>query len=140
MEKAKRENNRIIIPSSLNYLREVDEFVEQKLREEGVSPSLVTDIAISVTEVVTNAVCHGNKNDCGKKVTVSLEINKKQVAVRITDQGPGFDPGHLANPLAEENLLKDAGRGIFIVRSLMDEVKFEIAPDSGTTVILIKKL
>jgi serine/threonine-protein kinase RsbW len=140
MEKAKRDNNRIIIPSSLNYLREVDEFVEQKLREEGVSPSLVTDIAISVTEVVTNAVCHGNKNDSNKKVTVSLEINKKQVAVRITDQGGGFDPGHLANPLAEENLLKDAGRGVFIVKSLMDEVKFEIAPDSGTTVILIKKL
>jgi serine/threonine-protein kinase RsbW len=140
MEKAKRENNRIIIPSSLNYLREVDEFVEQKLREEGVSPSLVADIAISVTEVVTNAVCHGNKSDSDKKVTVSLEINKKQVAVRITDQGGGFDPGHLANPLAEENLLKDAGRGIFIVKSLMDEVKFEIAPDSGTTVILIKKL
>ncbi len=140
MEKAKRENNRIIIPSSLNYLREVDEFVEQKLREEGVSPGLVTDIAISVTEVVTNAVCHGNQNDSEKKVTVSLEINKKEVVVRITDQGGGFDPGHLANPLSEENLLKDAGRGIFIVKSLMDEVKFEIAPDSGTTVTLIKKL
>ena len=130
----------MIIPSSLNFLREVDEFVEQKLREQGINQDLVTDIAISVTEVVTNAVNHGNRNDRRKKVTVSLKIEQKQVTIRIEDQGAGFDPEHLANPLAEENLLKDAGRGIFIVKSLMDEVKFEVNSDSGTAVVLIKKL
>ena len=140
MQKAVKENNRIIIPSSLNFLREVDEFVEQKLREQGINQDLVTDIAISVTEVVTNAVNHGNQNDPQKKVTVTLKVDKTQVTVRIEDQGNGFDPEHLANPLAEENLLKDAGRGIFIVKSLMDEVKFEVKPDSGTAVVLIKKL
>ena len=140
MQKAVKENNRIIIPSSLNYLREVDDFVEQKLTEQGINPDLVTDIAISVTEVVTNAVNHGNRNDRRKKVTVSLKVDQKQVTIRIEDQGTGFDPEHLANPLAEENLLKDAGRGIFIVKSLMDEVKFEVNSDSGTAVVLIKKL
>ena len=140
MQKAIKENNRIIIPSSLNFLREVDEFVEQKLREQGINQDLVTDIAISVTEVVTNAVNHGNQNDPQKKVTVTLKVDKTQVTIRIEDQGTGFDPEHLANPLAEENLLKDAGRGIFIVKSLMDEVKFEVNPNSGTAVVLIKKL
>jgi serine/threonine-protein kinase RsbW len=140
MEQAIKEDNRIIIPSSLNFLREVDEFVEEKLRSQGVEQGIVTDIAISVTEVVTNAVAHGNQNDPDKKVTVSLKIDKKQVVIRVEDQGHGFDPQHLANPLAEENLLKDAGRGIFIVKSLMDEIKFEISPDSGTAVILIKNL
>ena len=140
MQKAVKENNRIIIPSSLNFLREVDEFVEQKLREQGINQDLVTDIAISVTEVVTNAVNHGNQNDPQKKVTVTLKVDKTQVTIRIEDQGTGFDPEHLANPLAEENLLKDAGRGIFIVKSLMDEVKFEVNSDSGTAVVLIKKL
>ena len=140
MQKAVKENNRIIIPSSLNFLREVDEFVEQKLREQGINQDLVTDIAISVTEVVTNAVNHGNQNDPQKKVTVTLKVDKTQVTIRIEDQGTGFDPEHLANPLADENLLKDAGRGIFIVKSLMDEVKFEVNSDSGTAVVLIKKL
>ena len=140
MQKAVKENNRIIIPSSLNFLREVDEFIEQKLREQGINQDLVTDIAISVTEVVTNAVNHGNRNDRRKKVTVSLKVDQKQVTIRIEDQGTGFDPEHLANPLADENLLKDAGRGIFIVKSLMDEVKFEVNSDSGTAVVLIKKL
>ncbi len=140
MEQAIKEDNRIIIPSSLNFLREVDEFVEEKLRAQGIEPSLVTDIAISVTEVVTNAVAHGNKNNPDKKVTVSVKVDKKQVTIRVEDQGGGFDPQHLANPLAEENLLKDAGRGIFIVKSLMDEVKFEMNSKSGTTVILKKNL
>ena len=140
MQKAVKENNRIIIPSSLNFLREVDEFVEQKLREQGINQDLVTDIAISVTEVVTNAVNHGNQNDPQKKVTVTLKVDKTQVTIRIEDQGTGFDPEHLANPLADENLLKDAGRGIFIVKSLMDEVKFEVNPNSGTAIVLIKKL
>ena len=135
-----KEDNRIIIPSSLNYLREVDEFVEEKLQEQGINPSLVADIAISVTEVVTNAVCHGNKNDPHKKVFISLKIDKDQVTVKIVDQGGGFDPRHLVNPLDEKNLLKEAGRGVFIVKSLMDEVKFEVVPNNGTTVVLVKKL
>lgn len=139
MNKAVKENNRIIIPSSLEYLREVDDFIENKLKEKGLDQSLVTDIAISVTEVVTNAVCHGNKGDPKKKVYVSLQVEKNQVTVKIQDQGGGFNYQHLENPLAEENLLKETGRGIFIVRSLMDEVKFEIVPDSGTAVVLVKK-
>ena len=135
-----KEKDRIIIPSSLAYLREVDDFVEEKLNEQEIDPSLVSDIAISVTEVVTNAISHGNKNDLHKKVSVTLQINKKQVRVKIEDQGTGFDPEHLANPLADENLLREAGRGVFIVKSLMDEVKFEVVPNSGTTVVLVKNL
>ncbi|OGC77691.1 MAG: hypothetical protein A2Z27_01010 [candidate division Zixibacteria bacterium RBG_16_50_21] len=140
MEKPLKEDNRITIPSSLNYLREVDEFVEQKLKEEGVDSGLVTDIAISVTEVVTNAVNHGNRNDLHKKVTVSVKLDKKSVTIQVEDQGGGFDSEHLENPLDEKNLLKEAGRGVFIVKSLMDEVKFETLPNNGTIVTLVKRL
>src|SRR4030067_1025819 len=140
MEKPLKEDNRITIPSSLNYLREVDEFVEQKLKEEGVDSGLVTDIAISVTEVVTNAVNHGNRNDLHKKVTVSVKLDKKSVTIQVEDQGGGFDSEHLENPLDEKNLLKEAGRGVFIVKSLMDEVKFEALPNNGTIVTLVKRL
>jgi serine/threonine-protein kinase RsbW len=140
MEKPLRENNRIIIPSSLNYLREVDEFVEQKLKEQGVDSGLVTDIAISVTEIVTNAVNHGNRNDLHKKVMVSVRLDKESVTIQVEDQGGGFDSEHLENPLDEKNLLKEAGRGVFIVKSLMDEVKFETLPNNGTIVTLVKRL
>ena len=140
MEKPVREDNRIVIPSSLNFLREVDEFVEQKLKEQEVDPGVVTDIAISVTEIVTNAVNHGNKNDPRKNVTVTVKLDKKSVTIRVEDQGGGFDSEHLENPLDEKNLLKEAGRGVFIVKSLMDEVKFETVPKAGTVVTLVKKL
>ena len=133
-----RENNRIIIPSSLEYLREVEEYVEERLKQKKLSQDLLADIAISVTEVVTNAVCHGNQNDSRKKVYVSVEVHPRQVVVSVADEGTGFDPAQLPNPTEEENLLKDAGRGIFIVKSLMDEVKFEAGPKGGTTITLVK--
>ena len=138
MSQVIREDNRIIIPSSLEYLREVEEYVEEKLKQKKLSQDLLADIAISVTEVVTNAVCHGNRNDSRKKVYVSVEVHPRQVVVSVADEGTGFDPAQLPNPTEEENLLKDAGRGIFIVKSLMDEVKFEAGPKGGTTITLVK--
>jgi serine/threonine-protein kinase RsbW len=140
MAKVVKKDNRIIIPSSLNHLREVDEFIQQKLIQQGIGQSLVTDIAIAVTEAVTNAVCHGNRNDPQKKVDISLEMTNDRVTIKVKDRGSGFNPEAINNPLKEENLLKQAGRGIFIVKSLMDEVKFEIMPDNGTNLLMVKKI
>ena len=139
MHKIVREESRIVIPSSLDYLRDVDEFVEEKLSQKRIHPSLVADIAISVTEVVINAVNHGNKADPDKTVSITVQIGKEEVTVRIEDQGEGFDPQKVRNPLDEENLLREAGRGIFIVRSLMDEVKIESGQQGGTMVTMVKK-
>jgi serine/threonine-protein kinase RsbW len=149
-EKIERKNNspakgggsfgQIIIPSSLDYLPKVDDYVERKLRKLGVDKDRLADIAISVTEAVTNAVVHGNKNDLKKKVAINLKAGPSYVEIIVEDEGNGFDPGVVQSPIEEGNILKEVGRGIFILKSLMDEVDFIIQPQRGTVVKMIKFL
>ena len=129
----------ISIPSDQEHLVAVDEFLEGTLRGYGVDESLVADIAISVTEIVNNGIIHGNGRDKAKRV--SLTINKKgdELTFIITDQGTGFNPEQVDDPLKEENLLKEVGRGIFIVRSLMDSVDVQATPN-GSVVTMTKKI
>jgi serine/threonine-protein kinase RsbW len=130
----------IIIPSSLDYLPKVDEYVERKLRKMGVDKDKLADIAISVTEAVTNAVVHGNKNDLKKKVAINLKAGSSCVEITVEDEGNGFDPVAIQCPIEEANILKPVGRGIFILKSLMDKVDFIIQPQKGTIVRMIKFL
>lgn len=135
-----RTGDTIRIPSSADYLAEVDEFLEQWLREREVPEDTIADLAIAITELVNNAIKHGNKMNGGKRVTVRLSMENRRARAVIVDEGTGFDPGAVPSPVAEENLLKEIGRGIFIVRSLMDEVEFEFPPGGGTKVTVTKKI
>ena len=128
----------IIIPSCLDDLPKVDEYVERKLRKLGVEEDKLADIAISVTEAVTNAVVHGNKNNLEKKVTICLKTDPGCVEVTVEDEGNGFDPEAVQCPIEKRNILKPVGRGIFILKSLMDKVEFIIRPRKGTTVKMTK--
>jgi len=139
MDKPQISGDTIVVPSDTVYLAEVDEFIEDKLVAAGVSGSLTADLAISITEIVNNAILHGNKNNPAKLVTIILKINGDDVEVRIKDQGKGFNPDKVPNPIDESNLLNQVGRGIFIVRSLMDSVDFQFT-DDGTEVILRKNI
>ena len=127
--------NMIIIPSSLEYLTNIDDFIEGILRGYEVEESTIADIAISVSELVNNSVSHGNKSDDGKTVAVSIAKKGDDVEIKIEDQGTGFDPQAISNPLDEENLLKDTGRGIFIVNALMDKVDVQTTKDGTITTI-----
>lgn len=138
MSKILKRKNEISIPSSLDYLKDVDDFVEGRLKKIGLPQSDLADVAISVTEVVTNAIVHGNKSDLEKRVLVTLEIKDPEIIVWVKDQGNGFDPGSVPSPVEKENLLKKVGRGIFILKSLMDEVDFTFEPEGGTLVKIVK--
>jgi serine/threonine-protein kinase RsbW len=139
MEKPKIEGDVITIPSSDLFLADVDNFLENILQKLKIDQSIVADIAISVSELVNNAIYHGNKNVTDKTVRVKVSRTKKGVQVAVTDEGGGFDPAEVADPIAEENLMKEVGRGIFIIRSLMDDV--DIKPtDRGTTTTITKNL
>ncbi len=131
--------NMIIIPSSLEYLTNIDDFIEGILRGYEVDESIIADIAISVSELVNNSVNHGNQSDSTKTVSVSISLKGNNVEIVITDQGRGFDPQTISNPLDEENLLKDTGRGIFIVNALMDSVDVKTTA-SGTTTTITKSI
>ena len=130
----------LVIPSEPKRIAEADEFVEKSLRDHGVPEALVSDLAIATTELINNAIIHGNRKDASKTVTLSLQFTPKDVTIRVQDQGNGFEPDQVPDPLAEENLLKEVGRGIFIVRSLMDDLRFERTPEGGMVVVLRKSL
>lgn len=131
--------NIITIPSDQELLVAVDDFLEGTLRGFEVDESLIADIAISVTEVINNAIIHGNKEDKTKPVSLTIDREDSELTFTVTDEGEGFNPDDIADPLQEENLLKQVGRGVFIARSLMDHVEFS-STSSGTTVVLKKKV
>lgn len=139
MDKPLIKGNTIVIPSSTRYLTDVDEFIESMLREWGTADSVIADIAISVSELVNNAVVHGNKASPDGVVTVSIRREGDVVTIDVADEGGGFNPAEIDDPLKEENLLKEVGRGIFIVESLMDKVDITVG-SRGTTISISKAI
>jgi len=139
MQKPQISGNCITIPSNQEFLSDVDMFIEGILRGYGADESIIADIAISVSELVNNAIAHGNAQNETKNVTVEISKNSDKVSISVQDEGSGFNPNSLDDPLAEENLLKEVGRGIFIVKSLMDSVNIVPSP-RGTKITMTKTI
>ena len=110
----------------------------------GFGEDAVHWIGVSVRECVINAIKHGNLEDPSKQVFVEFGFAPRsdptEMHIRVLDQGEGFDPVEVADPLAPENILKSSGRGIFFMRSFMDQVDIRRAPQGGMEVHLVKKL
>ena len=97
-------------------------------------------IGMSVRESVTNAIQHGNNLDLGKKVDIRFEVRPEKLSIFVRDQGNGFKAEEVPNPLDAENLLKPSGRGIFYIRTFMDEVEFRPLSRGGMEVYMVKKV
>jgi serine/threonine-protein kinase RsbW len=97
-------------------------------------------IDVAVREAVANAIKHGNLQDPEKQVQIDLAIEGDTLVIRVQDEGRGFDPAELEDPLAPENLLKPNGRGIFYMKSFMDDIQYGVRPGGGTVVTLRKRL
>jgi serine/threonine-protein kinase RsbW len=97
-------------------------------------------MSVAVREAVVNAMKHGNGMSEDKRVAVALVLQPKQLEVSVRDHGTGFAPEAVPDPLAPENLLKANGRGIFFMRSFMDEVSYSFPPGGGTLVKMVKRL
>ena len=101
-------------------------------------------VSVAVRESVINAIKHGNREDVDKRVMVEFTLRPRrqpnEFEVQVIDQGAGFDPDHIANPLDPENVLKSSGRGIFFMRSFMDHVSIDRRPEGGIAVRMSKKL
>ena len=97
-------------------------------------------IGMSVRESVTNAIQHGNKLDVNKKVDIRFQVQQDRISIFIKDQGAGFSVEEIPSPLDSENLLKPSGRGIFYIRTFMDEVEFRNLAQGGMEVYMMKKI
>ena len=110
----------------------------------GLDDDAVHWVGVAIRESVINAIKHGNRNDATKHVFVEFERAQAPeppgLLIRVRDQGEGFDPETIANPLDPENLLKSSGRGIFLIRNFMDDVQLERAPQGGMEIRMVKRL
>ena len=100
-------------------------------------------VSVAIRESVINAIKHGNRNDATKHVFVEFEtatVDGPALTIRVRDQGEGFDPETVADPLAPENLLKSSGRGIFLIRNFMDDVQLQRAPQGGMEIRMVKRV
>jgi serine/threonine-protein kinase RsbW len=97
-------------------------------------------ILMALREALANAIKHGNQQDLAKHVHLEMDIVDDALVISIRDEGPGFDPGAVEDPLTPQNRLKTSGRGIFYMKTFMDDVRFERHPDGGMEIVLKKNL
>jgi serine/threonine-protein kinase RsbW len=125
----------------LDFVQVVSDYLAHDV---GLDDDSLHWVSVAIRESVINAIKHGNRNDAAKRVFVEFETATKadvpELAIRIRDQGDGFDPEQVANPLDPENLLKSSGRGIFLIRSFMDDVQLRRAPEGGMEIRMVKKV
>ena len=127
------------LPSRIESINEAAQATADAARRLGFSEDALFGVELAVREAVTNAVLHGNRRDESKPVEVGLSGTQAQLVITVRDRGEGFDPADVADPTAEENILKTSGRGILFMRTFMDEVTWERAPEGGTLVRMTKK-
>jgi len=131
-------NYQLVLASKPEAIEEIEKLAAEAATVAGLSQEEQDSLAIAVTELANNAVIHGNKRDPGKKVFVNIDVVDAEVRLTIRDQGKGFNPDTLSNPLDPENLLRESGRGVFIVRALMDEVFYDFS-QGGAQVTIVKR-
>jgi serine/threonine-protein kinase RsbW len=123
----------------MESVSEVEAAADKLAGEAGLDEDQRFHVTMAAREAAVNAVLHGNEYDPAKKITATFENTGTALIMTIADQGKGLDPDTLPDPLAPENLLRGTGRGIFLIRSFMDEVHFrQLHP--GTELTLVKNL
>lgn len=125
------------LDSSLASVNKAEQAAGELAAKSGFDEDECGRIAMAVREATVNAVLHGNKYEEAKRVTVSFETTPEAMTVSVRDEGTGLDPESVPDPLAPENLLKQSGRGIFLIRAFMDEVRFR-SMSPGTEITMIK--
>jgi serine/threonine-protein kinase RsbW len=106
----------------------------------GFSEEDIHKIGMAVREGVINAYNYGNQQDRGKKILLTVELEPCRMVVRVLDEGKGFELHEIPDPLAEENLLRTSGRGLFLMRAFMDDFHVERGPRGGAELVMIKRL
>jgi len=129
----------VTIHSRLKELTKIEKISGKIAAKMSLSEDQHDNLSIAVTEAVGNAIVHGNKKDPKKKVYITFQIDKDEIKVSVRDEGEGFNPDELSDPLDPKNILKDSGRGIFILKSLMDDVYFTFSPKGTTIHFILKK-
>ena len=130
----------MFLESNLDSVDHAEEIAVGFAKKAGFDEDDLLKIGMAVRESMVNAIVHGNRYNARKKVRLALSKHAESMTMRITDEGEGFDCENLPDPLAPENLLRTSGRGIFLMRSFMDDCQIRRAAPGGMEVTLVKHM
>jgi len=130
----------VALDTALESVDLAENIVKRVAEAAGFGDEDVHKFAMAVREGVINAYNYGNLRDPRKKITVIVEFEPEKMVVHVLDEGYGFEPTEIPDPLAEENLLRTSGRGLFLMRAFMDEFAVQRGPGGGTDLVMAKKL
>ncbi|HTC90472.1 MAG TPA: ATP-binding protein [Bryobacteraceae bacterium] len=128
------------LDSTLDSVEKIEHLVLEYARRAGFCDISLEQISLAVHETAANAVFHGNKEILGKKVSLDIHATPDQLKIVITDEGNGFDPAKIPDPLAPEEMFRERGRGVYLTRALMDEYQVTCGAQGGSEVTLVKYL
>jgi serine/threonine-protein kinase RsbW len=131
-------NYSLVLPSNRKEISKFESLLVEINNEFGMAMEKFINFQIASSEAIVNAIVHGNKQNPDKKVHVDIDTANETLKLVIKDEGEGFEVDKLPDPTDESNLFKESGRGIYIIRSLVDEFKIE-SNSSGTTMVLIMR-
>ncbi len=126
---------RLTLPSNPKQIGKVEGLLKKVKKSTRLDDIQMHKLMVSLTEAVNNAIIHGNKSDATKKVSIRCEVRPGWLVAIINDEGRGFKIDNVRNPLNKENLMRDSGRGIFLMKTLMDKVDYEVK-STGVQVML----
>ncbi len=126
------------IESDSKNLITVEEFIHFFAVELNLSEDKINGLLLAITEATTNAIKHGNKSDKNKLVFIDVFSDNEYLTIKIKDQGEGFDPAKLPDPTHPDNLLKDSGRGVYLMKIYLDEIIFNKTVDGMETILKMK--
>ncbi|MCH8325456.1 MAG: ATP-binding protein [Bacteroidetes bacterium] len=131
-------NYHLEIESDPNNLITIEEFVNYFAMDLQLGEEKLSALLLSVTEAATNAIKHGNKCDVNKLVKIDVNVDGDTLRIIVKDEGEGFDPSKVPDPTEPDNLLKDSGRGLYLMKIYMSNIKFNITPTGNETIIELK--
>ena len=124
-----------VFPSNPEFLPEIEDFILEIAKENNVDEDKFNSLALATAEAASNSMIHGNKNDPKKKVEIKVFISEILMKIIFKDEGNGFEPGAVPDPTTPENILKESGRGIHIMKSYLSALYYNFTPE-GTEAIL----
>lgn len=117
-------NKELILPSTFEAMQRIEPFVDELKEELSLNGDNYNRIFLAISEAVNNAIVHGNSNNPEKDVRLSADMQGHELKIKVGDEGPGFNLEDIPDPLKEENLLKESGRGLFLIKQSADNVSY----------------
>jgi serine/threonine-protein kinase RsbW len=137
---SKTQRIEVTLESLLESVDLAENIVVDVAKAAGFGGEDIHKIGMAVREGVVNAYNYGNQQDQGKKISITVEFDPKKMVIRVLDEGPGFELTEVPDCLAEENLLRTSGRGLFLMRAFMDDFKVQRNPAGGAELVMVKNL